>query len=267
MAISGATRVFALLGNPVAHTLSPAMHNAGFRALGLDAVYLALRCESSEVEPLMVALARQGGGGNITIPHKAVAAEALRRHGGLDSGVANTFWSGEGGALRGAETDSGGILAAWQRLGAQPGAWCLIGTGGSARAALRAAGSAGAAVAILSRSPERAARLEEQARALGLTAVPPAECGVAVNCTPRGLQDGDPLPLPPGHLPGVRVALDLVYRRGETAWVRAMRQAGARAADGRDVLVGQGAAAFEHWFPGTPAPREVMRAAVAGALG
>lgn len=266
MEIGGSTRVFALLGNPVAHTLSPAMHNAGFRALGLDAVYLALACEAAQVEPLMLALARQGGGGNVTIPHKAAAAEAVRRHGGFEPEVCNTFWSGEGGTLRGAETDSVGIGAAWQGLGAQPGAWCIIGTGGSARAALRAAKQAGAAVAVQSRSQERAERLAELARAAGLAAATPAECQVVVNCTPLGLTDGDPLPLPPGLLPGARVALDLVYRRGETAWVHAMRHAGARAADGREVLVGQGAAAFEHWFPGTAAPREVMRAAVAGAL-
>ena len=64
MRIGGATRVFALLGDPVAHSLSPAMHNAAFTALGLDAVYVALRCESTAVRPLMETLARQGGGGN-----------------------------------------------------------------------------------------------------------------------------------------------------------------------------------------------------------
>ena len=68
--ISGRTRVFALLGNPVGHSLSPAMHNAAFQALGLDAVYVALPCEASELVVLMRMLARSGGGGNITIPHK-----------------------------------------------------------------------------------------------------------------------------------------------------------------------------------------------------
>ncbi|HEV8357157.1 MAG TPA: hypothetical protein VGQ17_10375, partial [Gemmatimonadales bacterium] len=86
-------------------------------------------------------------------------------------------------------------------------------------------------------------------------------------CTPLGLGERDPLPVAPGELPAARVALDLVYRRGETAWVRAMRAAGRAASDGREALLEQGAAAFELWFPGRPAPREVMRAALRAALG
>jgi shikimate dehydrogenase len=87
-----------------------------------------------------------------------------------------------------------------------------------------------------------------------------------INCTPLGLSRGDPVPVPPGDVPRAELALDLVYRKGETPWVHAMRAAGRRAADGREVLVEQGAGAFECWFPGRPAPREVMRAAVRAAL-
>jgi shikimate 5-dehydrogenase len=88
-----------------------------------------------------------------------------------------------------------------------------------------------------------------------------------INATPLGLVSGDPLPMEPDSHPRVRFALDMVYGAGGTAWVRAMRSAGIQAADGRTVLVAQGAAAFGRWFPGHDAPVEVMRAAVHAALG
>jgi shikimate dehydrogenase len=88
-----------------------------------------------------------------------------------------------------------------------------------------------------------------------------ARCTVVINTTPLGLAAGDPLPLaqPPA---AASVALDMVYAGADTAWVRAMRSAGLRAADGRTMLVAQGAAALERWFPGARAPVEVMRAAI-----
>jgi len=266
MNIGGATRVFALLGNPVSHSVSPWMQNAAFGALGLDAVFVPLCCEAADLEPLMLCLARSGGGGNVTIPHKVAAAEVLARHdsGAPTSPVCNTFW-GRDGRLEGAETDSLGILASLDRLSPPPGAWCLIGTGGSARAALRAAKQAGVAVAVKSRSESRAAEFTALARAAGVPIADPEACLAVLNCTPLGLQQHDCLPVEPAEVPAAVVALDLVYRRGETPWVRAMRAAGRRATDGREVLVQQGAAAFERWFDRT-APREVMRAAVRAAL-
>jgi len=261
MEIGGKSKVFALLGDPVVHSLSPAMHNAAFRALGIDAVYVPLRCESDTVGALMDTLARQGGGGNITVPHKGRAAKELVRLGGPDLGVCNTFWGTEGG-ITGAETDSRGILAGLDSLGARNGSWLILGTGGSARTALGAAERAGARVAVRSRSEDRASEFLAQARELGLSIAAPEECTVVINCTPLGLNPSDPMPMPPELVPADTVGLDLVYRQGETGWVRALKDRGCRAEDGRVVLVEQGAAAFEHWFPGRPAPREVMNAAV-----
>jgi shikimate dehydrogenase len=97
--------------------------------------------------------------------------------------------------------------------------------------------------------------------------VEPSCCRVVINCTPLGLSTGDPPPIAPVEVPAAELALDLVYRRGETPWVHAMRAAGRRAADGRHALLEQGAVAFEHWFPGRIAPRAIMRAAVRAALG
>ncbi|MFN0179788.1 MAG: shikimate dehydrogenase family protein [Gemmatimonadales bacterium] len=262
--IGGSTRVFALLGDPVAHSLSPAMYNAAFLALGLDAVYLALRAAPGDVPGLLRGLAAAGGGGNVTIPHKRLVAGLVT---GADPliGAVNTFW-GEAGAVVGTNTDPEGILAGWISLDRPGGDWLVFGTGGSALAAVRAAGSIGVGVAVRSRSPERAAVFEARVESLGVRRADPERIGLAVNATPLGWAGGDPLPAPIAALPAQAAVLDLVYRRGATAWVRAARDAGRRAADGRAVLVGQGGGAFQKWFPTVAPPLEVMRAAVDAGL-
>jgi shikimate dehydrogenase len=260
--IDGSTRVFAILGDPVAHSLSPAMQNAAFRVLGLPAVYVALRCAPGEVPGLIRALSHAGGGGNVTVPHKEVAAESVDRPQPTVErlGACNTFW-GDDGATVGDNTDVPGVLAALDELETPPGPWLVIGTGGGARAAVGTARERGAAVVVASRSADRRRRLEDWARGLGVRIGELEGCSTVVNTTPLGLTRGDPLPLaaPP---PSAAVALDMVYARGETPWTHAMRAAGLRAADGRGMLVAQGAAALERWFPGVHAPVEVMRAAV-----
>jgi len=265
--ISGRTRVFALLGRPVAHSVSPQMHNAAFTALGLDAVYVALACEPEAVRPLIRSLAAAGGGGNVTVPHKAAAAAAVDRLVDPALPACNTFWLENDGEVVGGNTDVEGILQGAERLGTGAGSWLILGTGGSARAAAEAARQAGAAVAIRSRDPARAAQWEAELAGSGMQVVEPASCEMIVNATPLGLAAEDPLPAEPSQYPALRCALDLVYARGETRWVRAMRAAGVPAADGRVVLVAQGAAAFRRWFPEVPPPVEVMRAAVHAALG
>jgi len=270
--VSGSTRIFAILGDPVAHSLSPAMQYAAFRVLGLDAVYVPLRCSSADLPGLMASLARAGGGGNITIPHKAVAARSAGQPSAWVRAIdaCNTFWSDGGGdaPVIGDNTDIEGILAALERLHAPDGPWLLAGTGGSARAVAAAARERGVALAVTSREPARAASFASWAQAsLGVWSAEPSQCRVLVNATPLGLGAGDPDPIPAGVAPHATVALDLVYARGETGWVRRARARGLAAADGREVLVRQGAAAFSRWFPGKQAPVEVMRAAVHAALG
>jgi shikimate dehydrogenase len=261
--IDGSTRVFALLGDPVAHSLSPVMQNAAFRALGLRAVYVPLRCSGEDLPSLIHALARAGGGGNVTVPHKEPAARALDHCLPLAEtvGACNVFWA-DGDRLTGDNTDVSGLLAALEALDAPASPWLLAGTGGGARAAVVAASLRGAAIAVVSRSDGRRREFEAWAASRGVATAPSEECRVLVNGTPLGLRSGDPLPLSADVAPKAEVALDMVYGRGETAWVRAMRASGLRAADGRAMLVAQGAAALERWFPGTRAPVEVMRAAV-----
>lgn len=258
-------RVFALLGDPVAHSLSPRMHNAAFQALGLPAVYVALRVRPADLTPLMQVLAVNGGGGNVTIPFKEAAAEVARMQGPLTR-ACNTFWGDDQG-VAGDNTDVAGVSQALRLLGVPEGSrWLILGTGGSARAVMAAAEIFGARVAVRSRSPERSQGFLSEAGMDPGAAPDPSQAEVVINCTPLGLHSGEAMPLPPGEVPAARWALDLVYARGETPWVRAMRQAGAAAADGREVLVRQGGAAFERWFPGRPAPLEIMRAAVRAAL-
>jgi shikimate dehydrogenase len=265
--IDGATRVYALLGDPVVHSLSPTMQNAAFRALGLKAVYVALRCTSDDLPGLIHALARAGGGGNITVPHKEAAVHAVgHRQGLVDSvGACNTFWL-EDGRVAGDNTDVEGLLTALDALDPPDGPWLIAGTGGSARAAATAAIRRGAAIAIRSRSDTRRKAFETWARRGGATIVAEAESRVILNTTTLGLSAGDALPPGRESAPKASVALDLVYSPGETAWVQAMRGAGLRAADGRTMLVAQGALALERWFPGADAPTEIMRAAVNASL-
>ena len=266
--IGGRTRVFALLGDPVSHSLSPAMQNAAFRVLGIDAVYVPLPCPPEQVGALMRSLASAGGGGNVTVPHKEVAASVLDRASDrvAELGTCNTFWWDED-CLRGDTTDVDGILAAVDRLGVDADAWLVIGTGGSARAVAEAAHQRGARLAVASRDPARRTAFAARAAALGVASAAPEEAGLVINATPLGLRPNDPLPLPLAATPAARAALDMVYRPGCTPWVRAHRLAGRPADDGREVLVAQGAAALARWFPLHVPPVEVMRAVVRAALG
>jgi shikimate dehydrogenase len=127
----------------------------------------------------------------------------------------------------------------------------------------------GATLFVRSRDASRAKAFATWASGIGVSttvATGPIEVDVAINATPLGLAGHDPLPVDVNHIPGVQRALDLVYAPGETRWVHALRERGIEARDGREMLVQQGAAAFERFFPGTDAPTEVMRAAVQRAL-
>jgi len=269
--ISASTRLLAVLGDPVEHSLSPAMHNAACRALGLDAVYVALRCGETALPAILTAFAAVGGAGNVTVPHKEAVERLVTRKTDLCArvGACNTFWT-EHGELVGDNTDVAGVRAALSEVGVDgAGRWLLIGTGGAARAVAVAAAEARAELHVLSRDGGRAQRFADWAKGRGADARPAhgrVEADVAINATPVGLKESDPLPLDAARTPPLRAALDLVYAHRETRWIRGLRAAGVRAGDGREMLVQQGAAAFTRFFPGVQAPIEVMRAAVARGL-
>jgi shikimate dehydrogenase len=266
--INARTRLFALLGDPVAHSLSPVMQNAGFRAAGLDARYLALRCSGDDLLGVMRTLVHDGGGGNVTVPHKLLAGGAGIGDARVRAlGAANVF-SSHRGELRVSNTDVDGLLALIDRIGAPAAAWCVVGTGGSARAVAGAAAERGARLAVVSRDPVRGMRFSEWAAGLNVAPAALTECQVLINATPLGLHETDPLPMELGGLPVISYVIDLTYRpHRPTALVSAALERGLAAVDGREMLLIQGVAAWAHWFPGVSVPVEVMRAALEGRMG
>lgn len=269
MKVTSRTRVFAVLGDPVAHSLSPQMQNAGFQAAGLDAVYVALQPSADELAGQVTALVRGGGGGNVTVPYKEIAARAPAAADArvAQLGAANVFGGADTGVRLG-NTDVDGILAALDALHATADAWYVVGTGGSARAVVGAAAERGARIAVRSRDAARGVAFAAWAESIGVRRAEASECRVVINATPQGLAAADPHPLDVAGLAADTVAIDLVYRRdGITAWVQACRARGLDALDGREVLLAQGAASWQFWFPGVAPPVEVMRAALNGRLG
>src|SRR3989454_64699 len=200
--VSASTRLLAVIGDPVAHSLSPSMQNAAIRVLGLDAVYVALRTSAPELTTVLAALAAVGGAGNVTVPHKEAAERCVARKTDVCArvGACNTFWT-EHGALVGDNTDVAGILAALRQLGADgAGIWLLLGTGGSARAVAVAAAAAEADPPVVCRDAAAGRGLAAWGRGQGTRAEPARgkpQPDIAINATPAGLKDTDPLPLDP----------------------------------------------------------------------
>jgi shikimate dehydrogenase len=249
------------------------MHNAAFRALGIDAVYVALRVTPDGLSRVLAMQSATAGAGNVTVPHKEAVEGSVTRKTDVCArvGACNTFWT-ENGALVGDNTDVFGVTRALERIGAgaKGERWLVIGTGGSARATAAAAADRGATLSVRSRDAARARDFAAWATKMGVQTIVadgPVEVDVAINATPLGLAGHDPLPIDVNHVPGIQKALDLVYAPGETRWVHALRERGIAAMDGREMLVQQGAAAFARFFPAHAAPVEVMRAAVNRALG
>lgn len=268
------TRILAVAGDPVAHSLSPAMHNAAIAALGLDAVYVAARTTPRAFPGLVHALLEAGGALNVTVPFKRQAAGLVDHPTELvtRTGACNTIW-GTGDDARGDNTDVTGVrLAAAALRGGRPVRRAMVvGSGGSARAVAIAIGDewTGAELSVRSRDRARAAEFASWAKGAGVRCTadggPSESFDLVVNATPLGLNPDDALPIAESELRAGASVLDLVYARGETRLVRAARSLGLAAADGRGVLVAQGAAAFERFF-GVQPPVEVMRAAVEDAL-
>jgi shikimate dehydrogenase len=263
-----------VLGWPVAHSRSPAMHNAALAALGMH----DWRYQRLPVPPQLFAETTRALGGagflgaNVTIPHKQAAlafaeqASAAAR----EIGAANTLSFLADGTIAAENTDAPGLIAA---LGASPRGMrvLVLGAGGSARAAVWALLREGADVAIWNRTHERAQAL---AREMGAHAVDaPVAAEMLVNCTSVGLErpggargversasDGaalNQLGLTFDQVSEYSHVVDLAYHAQSTPLVAAARAHGARTVDGLEILVAQGALSLELWT-GRSAPREVM---------
>jgi shikimate dehydrogenase len=275
--ISGTTRLAAVIGSPVRHSLSPAMHNAAYRALGLDWIYVAF-----EVSPgaASVAAAITGMralelvGLNVTMPHKAdvvgtvdrltPTAEAL--------GAVNTVAQGPGrGVLTGHNTDGPGFVDALRiDEGFDPaGKRCVVfGAGGAGRAVVRALGEAGAAVVtVVNRTPARAVAAAPLAGAAGRVggAADAGDADLVVNATPVGMGGGGGVAIDPQRLGSGQLVVDLVYQPALTPLVEAARARGAVATNGLGTLIHQAAHAIRLWTGEDP-PLEVMSAAALGEL-
>jgi shikimate dehydrogenase len=232
--------LYVLLGDPVAHSRSPAIHARAFQLLGVDAVYAP--CRVTDVPAAVQALRALGiAGANVTIPHKQAVLTALdvvdaaAQRIGAVSCIVN-----RDGVLTGHNTDREGLLRA---LGEVSGPAVVLGAGGSARAAVDALRPD---VTIVNRTRARA---EALAREMGVKAGGPdavRSAAVVVNCTSVGMT-GEEMPADPAAIRGTVV--DLAYSaRGETPLIRAVRARGLRAIDGIEVLVQQAIASLEIWL-------------------
>jgi shikimate dehydrogenase len=284
--MSEATARYALLGWPVGHALSAAMHNAAFRALGLDACYAA-RPTAPEDLPAALADLRSGAlaGANVTVPYKVSLRPQLDDESELVTavGAVNTIVRTPDG-LRGENTDVAGFEAALAALGLDAGAGrqaVVLGAGGAARAVVYVLVSAGYGVTVLNRSSGRSgtlvahlhrafpsARLATGLLTAATIRVAVAEADLLVNATTVGAAPDHSASLWPGDSvfpPGTAV-LDLISSPAETRLMAQARAAGALVDGGRTMLLGQAAAAFELWT-GLSAPRDIMAAALAAANG
>ena len=272
--ISGTTRVVAIIGDPVEHTLSPAMHNAGFAALGLDYLYVALRVRPADLRRALLGVRTLGLAGlNVTVPHKQAILPLLDRlsPAARAIGAVNTVVL-DGDDLVGHNTDAEGFLRAIRRLGfrGRGKSALLLGAGGSARAVAWALAEEGVrTLTILNRDITRAKQLAGKIRRQeGIStlagslacAEDPAiagGAGIVVNCTSLGL-DGVSSPRVAFRLtPATCLFYDLVYGRRPTPFVRAALRHGRKASDGRSMLLEQAGLAFSLWTGRKP-PLELM---------
>jgi shikimate dehydrogenase len=256
----------AVLGHPVAHSRSPAMHNAALAALGLDGEwsYEAIDLAPDKLEPRVRAMAGEGfAGANITVPHKGAAlslADTLSET-AREIGAANTL-SFEGGEICADNTDAQGLLDALP--GSPEGRRVLVlGAGGAARAAVWALVREGARVDVWNRTALRAEHLCEELGGMPVTSPDQVACELIVNTSAVGLHGENPfaeLPLDPALFVAGQIVVDLVYGEGPSPLLVAAGRAGAITVDGIEVLVCQGALSLSLWT-GLEPPLDTMRAA------
>ncbi len=269
-------RAYAVIGHPIAHSLSPAMHRAAFDDAGLDATYDAIDVAPSALARF-VGDVRAGrlDGLNVTVPHKEAVRELLDD---LDDdaraiGAVNTVVR-EGARLRGANTDARGLVRALEEADVMLGgaSVLVIGGGGAARAAAVGLAEAGASICVAARRLEQAASIAAT-RALALAdldalrrAISPADVVVQSTSASLSAEAGAELAsrLPLAHARPSALVVDLVYRPRRTPVLRAAEAAGLRTLDGIGMLVHQGALAWSRWT-GLAPPVDVMRRALASA--
>ncbi|MCK4274136.1 MAG: shikimate dehydrogenase [Dehalococcoidales bacterium] len=275
--ISGKTKICALIGDPVEHTMSPVMHNAAYKKLGLDYVYVPFRVSPEQLAAAVDGLrALNVCGFNVTIPHKVSIIPMLD---GLDPlaekvGAVNTVVNNDG-ELRGYNTDADGFLKAMLEREVEPAGKnvVVLGAGGAARAVTYVLADRGAGLTILNRQEELdwaeniAELISEDfgkvVRVLELRDEYLAEAlqiaDILVNATSVGMSPaGDESPVPAGLLKDSLIVFDVVYNPINTRLLNEAKAAGAQTISGIDMLAWQGALAFEKWT-GQAAPIDLMK--------
>lgn len=284
MNISGNTKICGLIGDPVAHTMSPVMHNAAFAKLGIDYAYLPFRVKPEDLSRAVSGLrALNVVGFNVTIPHKVTVMPLLDELDPLAEkiGAVNTVVNANG-VLEGYNTDASGFLQALVERGIQPSDKdiVLLGAGGAARAIAYILIQRNARLTILNRRQELdwaeaiAANIKKDiGKDIAVFELLPdhlekalANADILVNATSVGMSPQSEISLVPARL--IRsglVAVDIVYNPVRTKLLRDAAAAGAVIIEGLDMLVWQGALAFEKWT-GRKAPFDLMKEVALGEL-
>jgi len=270
MSINGATELYGILGNPVSHSLSPAMHNAAFRQLGLNKVYVPL--PTTDLAAALIGLQALGfKGASVTIPHKQAVIPQLTTVDPLavKIGAVNTLCFTDSG-IHGSNSDWLGATAALKQVTGLSGKRVLLlGAGGSARAIGFGLIEEGASLTLASRTPSRGQAL---AASLGCPWLPLSEIAsyegdILINATSVGMgQSAEQTPLAQPHLAHFPLVMDIVYAPLETRLLREAKQAGCQTINGLAMLLYQGVAQFELWT-GLAAPVETMRQQLLAGMG
>jgi shikimate dehydrogenase len=276
-AISGKTRLCGIIGNPIEHTMSPAMHNAAFRQMGVDYLYVPFKVKQEELARAIDGVkALNIRGLNVTIPHKVAVIRFLDKldHLAEKIGAVNTIVNDDG-VLTGYNTDGAGFLQALRERGIEPGGKniVILGAGGASRAISFSLADRGAHLVILNRrleldwAEELASRISQtfskEVEALELNRENLARvldrADIVVNATSMGMTPNiDETPVTSDLLKPDLTVFDIVYNPIKTRLLREAEAAGARTVSGLDMLAWQGALAFEKWI-GLKAPIELMR--------
>ena len=266
--ISASTKLAAVIGSPVRHSLSPALHNAGFAATGLDWVYAAFEVAPGCAGAALEAMRVLGIGGlSVTMPHKEAVAMLVDE---LDPAAlalrsVNTVVPIGDGRLRGYSTDGAGFVAALTAEGIEVTGMrvCVFGGGGAARAIIDSVARAGAAsVTVVNRSVNRAWAAAGLAGTIGEVGRPEAvvDCDLVVNATSIGM-GSDEVPFDVDLLNAKHVVADIVYHPRSTALLAAAEARGARPVEGLGMLVHQALVQQQLWTGATPAATVMWAAA------
>lgn len=264
---TGATRVCAVVGSPIRHSLSPALHNAAFEAAGLDWTYVAFEVGSGSGRAAVEAARTLGLAGlSVTMPLKAEVAEAVDDLSPTAAALRSVNCVvADGDRLIGHSTDGAGFLASLEGVDVAGRRCLVLGAGGAARAVIHALAGVGASVSVWNRTAERAAAAAALAGPSGTVVETPSPRGfdVIVNATSAGMAgtDGaDTLLVDPALLSPGAAVVDLVYHPQRTPVLTAAAARGVTVVGGLGMLVHQAAEAFRLWT-GQPPPIDVMMAA------